>query len=298
MSEQQPAFAVSSKLQQRYRLETLVGTGGTAFVYRAHDEVLGRDVAVKIFQASTVDQAEIARQENELKLLASLSHHSLVTLLDAGVDVTNPERPHLYLVMELMDGTDLRSKIGSGSLSVRQIAEIGSDIAEGLEYIHNRGIVHRDVKPANILMVDYGTSDSRLRVKLSDFGIALLSDSARLTDPQLTTGTAAYLSPEQANGSTIGPASDVYSLGLVLLECVNGEVVFPGHTVPSVLARLRVDPPVPSDVPPAFSALLAGMTAREPSERPSTGEVSLALRQIIINEAGRHRSDDPAVQRA
>jgi len=298
VSEQQPAFAVSSILQQRYRLETLLGTGGTAFVYRAHDEVLGRDVAVKIFQASTVDQTEIARQENELKLLASLSHHSLVTLLDAGVDLTNPERPHLYLVMELMDGTDLRGKIDAGALSVRQIAEIGSDVAEGLEYIHSRGIIHRDVKPANILMVDYGTSNARLRVKLSDFGIALLSDSARLTDPSLTTGTAAYLSPEQANGTDIGPASDVYSLGLVLLECVNGEVVFPGHTVPSVLERLRVDPPVPSDVPPVLSALLSAMTAREPADRPPTGEVSLALRQIIINEAGRHRSDDPAAQRA
>jgi eukaryotic-like serine/threonine-protein kinase len=298
VSEQHPAFAVSSILQQRYRLGTLLGTGGTAFVYRAHDEVLGRDVAVKIFQASTVDQTEIARQENELKLLASLSHHSLVTLLDAGVDLTNPERPHLYLVMELIDGTDLRHKIDAGALSVRQIAEIGSDIAEGLEYIHNRGIVHRDIKPANILMVDYGTSDARLRVKLSDFGIALLSDSARLTDPLLTTGTAAYLSPEQANGTDIGPASDVYSLGLVLLECVNGEVVFPGHTVPSVLERLRVDPPVPSDVPPALSALLGAMTAREPADRPPTGEVSLALRQIIINEAGRHRSDDAASQRA
>lgn len=298
MSEPQSTFAVSEVLQGRYRLSSLIGTGGTSLVYRAHDDVLGRDVAVKIFQASTVDETEIARQENELKLLASFSHHSLVTLLDAGVDLTDPERPHLYLVMELMEGTDLKQRIRSGALSVRQIAEVGYDIAEALEYIHIRGIVHRDVKPANILMVEYGTSDARLRVKLSDFGIARLADSARLTDPQVTTGTVAYLSPEQASGAEVGVASDVYSLGLVLLECTNGQVVFPGATVPSVLARLEADPPLPVDVPQALRDLLEAMTARDPGLRPSTGEVSLAMRQIIINEAGRHRSDEPLARRA
>ncbi len=292
MAEVQPTFAVNSILQGRYRLETLLGTGGTAFVYRAHDQLLGRDVAVKIFQASTVDQTEISRQENELKVLASLSHHSLVTLLDAGVDLTDPARPHLYLVMELMEGTDLKRKIATSSLSPRQVAEIGYDIAQGLEYIHNRGIVHRDVKPANILMVDYGTNDGRLRVKLSDFGIARLSDSARLTGPRLTTGTAAYLSPEQALGADVGPASDVYSLGLVLLECITGEMAFPGHAVPSALARLKHNPPLPEDAPTALRDLLAAMTARDPAERPPSAEVSLSIRQIIIQEAGRHRSNE------
>jgi hypothetical protein len=293
-----PTFAVNAVLQGRYRLDTLVGRGGMALVYRARDELLGRDVAVKIFQASAVNQAEIARQENELTVLAGLSHHSLVTLLDAGIDQTDPSEPHLYLVMELLGGADLKCRLDQGVLSLRQVAEIGVDIAEGLEYLHNRGVVHRDVKPANILMVEYGTGDPRLRAKLTDFGIARMSDSARLTDAGLTSGTAAYLSPEQAQRVEASPASDVYALGLVLLQCFTGEVAFPGQPVQAALARIHAGPPIPADLAPAMRDLLTAMTAMEPADRPPAREVALSLRQIVISEAGRHKLDGDGVPSA
>lgn len=263
-----------------------------ASVYRATDELLTRDVAIKIFQASATNQEEISRQENELKVLASLTHHSLVTLLDAGVDLTDPEEPHLYLVIELLDGSDLRHKLSAGPLSARQVAEIGYDLAEGLEYIHHSGIVHRDIKPANILMVDYGSDDPRLHAKLTDFGIAMLSDSRRIADATSTTGTAAYLSPEQARGDSIGPASDIYSLGLVLIECLTGEMVFPGQPTQSALARLLADPAVPADLAPEFRELLIAMTAREPADRPLVRDIVLSLRQAMLSEAGKHKEPD------
>jgi eukaryotic-like serine/threonine-protein kinase len=289
-------FAVNTVLQGRYRLGELLGQGGMALVYRARDELLGRDVAVKIFQASAENQAEIARQENELTVLAGLNHHSLVTLLDAGVDLTDPAQPHLYLVMELVEGADLTGRLDQGVLSLRQTAEVGFDLAEGLEYLHSRGVVHRDVKPANVLMVEYRTGDTRLRAKLTDFGIARLSDSARLTPGGLTTGTAAYLSPEQVQRAEASPASDVYALGLLLLECLTGELAYPGQPVQSALARIQKDPSMPADLDPAMRELLSAMTARDPGERPSAREVALALREITIKDAGRHRvvSADPA----
>ncbi|MEY2458080.1 MAG: eukaryotic-like serine/threonine-protein kinase [Acidimicrobiaceae bacterium] len=282
--------ASGTLLRGRYRLGQLIARGGVASVYRAYDEHLERDVAVKIFETTESTLGDIRRQESEVKVLASLNHHSLITLHDAGLDETNSDEPRVYLVMELVDGANLRDALALGPLSSRHIAQIGYDLAEGLEYIHDHGVVHRDIKPANILLAEY-SNDSRARAKLTDFGIALLESGERLTTDGTTTGTAAYLSPEQAKADLVGPASDVYSLGLVLLECFTGEMAFPGQPVQSALARLLKDPEMPDDLAPEWRELLTAMTARDPEKRPVSRDLVLALRQAVMTETGRHAAD-------
>lgn len=282
------ALAGAPRLRGRYRLKELIGRGGAGSVYRAHDESLGRDVAVKVFFASATQEKDIRRQEDEVNLLASLSHHSLVTLLDAGVDRTEATRPRVFFVMELVTGADLKARLTARSLSTRQIAHIGFDLAEALQYIHGRGVVHRDLKPANVLLVDYNQGGARYRAKLTDFGIALVGATDSRDSETVTTGTAAYLSPEQARGQMLGSASDIYSLGLVLLECFTRTVAFPGDPIPSALARLRNDPHIPAGIAPEWRALLSAMTARNPQDRPSVDDLVAALRQMVAAETGRH----------
>ena len=280
-------------LGDRYWLESAIGDGGMATVYRARDQVLGREVAIKRFhQTSSI---ESSRQETELAVLASLNHHNLVNLFDAGIDVDEDGRGHRYLVMELVKGTDLRSRLAAGPISSRHISEIGFDIAEALEYMHASGVVHRDIKPSNIMLVDYGNGAPRARAKLTDFGIALTEDSERHTREGTTTGTAAYLSPEQAAGAKVGKASDVYSLGLVLLECFTRRVEYPGTLVESAVARISRDPVIPEELPEHWRSLLSAMTARKPADRPPRRELVAALRNVVIAESARHRDVETAL---
>ena len=161
-------------LGDRYWLASILGRGGMSTVFRAHDQVLGRDVAIKMF--TTSNAADTSRQESELGVLASLNHHGLVNLFDAGVELSADGHRHRYLVMEYVRGTDLQTRLKAGPISPRHIAEIGFDLAEALEYVHGNTVVHRDIKPSNILLVDYGNGAPRARAKLSDFGIALSED--------------------------------------------------------------------------------------------------------------------------
>ena len=274
-------------LRDRYRPTDLIARGGMGSVFKARDELLDRDVAVKIFQAVNPVQVEVGKQE--LKVLASLNHHGLVTLLDAGVDYSSPDEPHIFLVMELVQGTDLRHRLQAGPLSSRQVAYIGYDLAEGLDFIHGREVVHRDVKPANVLLVEYGEGDVRPRAKLTDFGIAVITGQQEAIVGGRTVGTAAYLSPEQARGLPVTAASDIYSLGLVLLEALTGVLAFPGQQVESVSARLAADPHVPGDLPGGWAELLRSMTARDAADRPPARDVIGSLRQIVVDELGKHR---------
>ena len=270
----------------RYRVESAIGFGGMATVYRATDEVLGRAVAVKLFDSSTLDPG---RQESELAVLASLDHHGVVNLYDAGVDRDEHGRDRRFLIMALVTGQNLQERIQVSPIASRNIAEIGYDMAEALEYIHGRNVLHRDIKPSNILLVDYGNDAPRARAKLTDFGIALSDDIERMTAEGRTTGTAAYLSPEQVAGTPLTPASDVYSLGLVLLQSFTRAIEFPGSMVESAMARLFRDPVIPVFLPEHWRDLLAAMTARDLGDRPVGRELVSLLQQTVIADSARHK---------
>ena len=276
-------------LGERYRIETAIGFGGMATVYRATDEALGRAVAVKLFDSISHDPA---RQESELAVLASLDHHGVVSLYDAGVDRDDFGRSRRYLVMALVTGQNLHERILVSPIASRHIAEIGYDMAEALEYIHARNVLHRDIKPANILLVDYGSDAPRARAKLTDFGIALSDDIERMTAEGVTTGTAAYLSPEQVAGAPLTPATDVYSLGLVLLQSFTRAIEFPGSMVESAMARLSRGPVIPDFLPPHWHALLSAMTARDPEHRPVGHELVSMLQQVVIADSARQEDTE------
>jgi hypothetical protein len=252
-------------LPERYRIEHVIGRGGTAVVYAAHDALLNRAVAVKVFTAPTDSARALREQQQEAQTLAGLSHHALVTLFDAGVDDADPDQPHIYLVMERIDGPDLGQRLRSGALTALQVTYLGLDLCDALLYVHERGWLHRDIKPANVLLSGRHL-DSRLRGKLSDFGIATVLGAAS-DDGEFTVGTAAYLSPEQVEGGTLVGASDVYSLGLVLIQAATGRVSFPGTVIESAFARLGRDPEVPSTLPPRLRSVLSGMTRRSIGDR-------------------------------
>jgi serine/threonine protein kinase len=274
----------------RYRLIEQIGAGATATVHRAADVFLNRDVAVKIIRNPDRKTKTGERDEDEVRVLARMNHHSLVSLLDAGVDQPERDLPRIYLVMELIAGPDLKRRLARGPLTPRHTAQIGQDLADALAYIHRNGVIHRDVKPGNIMIFDYHEDDARMRAKLADFGVALMTGSQSGENGDFL-GTAAYLSPEQARAEPVGPASDIYSLGLVLLECLTGEVAFPGEPIPSALARLIADPPIPAGLDPMWRSLLTAMTAAEPLSRPSPREVSMALHEHVLAGRGRRKVD-------
>ncbi|MFD1213593.1 serine/threonine-protein kinase [Arthrobacter sp. GCM10027362] len=278
----------------RYRTGDLLGSGGGASVYRAMDEALGRQVALKLFAPATEDDDKYRRQHTETLLLAKLNHPGLVTLLDAGLHTDASGATTSYLVMELVEGEDLRRLLARGPLPPPDVAQIGADLADALNYVHQQGVIHRDIKPGNILLSGGGT-DTRYHPKLTDFGVARLLDAPTATSHGATIGTANYLSPEQALGETITPATDIYSLGLVLLECLTGEKAFPGPPVESAVARLLRDPQIPQSLGDGWGRLLTAMTARDPLARPSAHDVAVTLRSWSEPAVTVHLAPEAAV---
>jgi serine/threonine protein kinase len=245
-------------LDGRYRLGDVLGSGGAAEVIRAVDERLGRPVAVKLFRGDVADQLQ--RHEDEMRTLARLAHAGLVTVFDAGTD-DETQRP--YLVMQLVEGSTLAQQLRRGPLPSLRTAQIGASLADALAYVHGQGLVHRDVKPAHVLI------GADARVHLADFGIARIVDSAHVTRTGDVLGTPAYFAPEQVSGELVGPAADVYALGLVLLECLTGRREYDGTSIEVAMARLHRQPEIPNQLPGIWQDLLAGMTAREPAVRVS-----------------------------
>nr|WP_314143023.1 serine/threonine-protein kinase [uncultured Rhodococcus sp.] len=268
----------------RYRLGTVLGRGGMADVVHADDHVLGRSVAVKIFRhGEPPDTAQ--RIDAEIRTLASLSHPGLVTLYDAGTAVDASGVPVPYLVMELIDGPTLSAYRQGRTMDGAHVARIGYELAEALAYIHEQGVVHRDIKPANILVAQAPDVGMGQCAKLADFGIARIVDAERLTEHGTTVGTAHYLSPEQATGTSAGPPTDIYTLGLVLIECLTGAMVFEGSAVAAAVARLHRDPAVPEGLGSDWHALLTEMTSRRPEDRPAAAAVAHRLRELSRSTA-------------
>jgi serine/threonine protein kinase len=257
-------------LDDRYVLNDLVASGGMAHVYRATDRVLHRQVAVKMLRDSA-EGAQRHRFIDEARTLASLNHPGLVTLLDAGF-----QNDHPYLVMELAEGQTLAQAIGGNPLDPVEVARIGGELAAALDYAHGAGIVHRDVKPSNVLLCDDG------RVLLADFGIArLVGATEHHTLPGEAIGSPAYLAPEQVSGEPLTPAVDVYSLGLVLLEALTGERAYSGPPIEAAVARLTASPEVPPHLEDFWKTLITRMTARDPITRPDAAEVAAGLVPVV-----------------
>ena len=267
-------------LLERYRPDTLIARGGSASVYRARDVLLGRDVAVKVFLAGSEESLDRAREE--LRVLAGIGgHHGIVSVLDAGIDESSPDDPRPFLVMELVTGRSVRDLIDVGDIPATVIGGIAFEIAEALEYVHRRNIVHRDVSPANILLVDYGSEFSRPRARLTDFGLAVDGEKWMPSDDGFVDGTVPYLSPEQVLAERLTPASDIFSLGLVLVECFSGIRLFPGSDAVAAMSRVGAEPEIPKAVPKPWRALLAAMIREDPAQRPTGLEVLGQVRQIL-----------------
>jgi eukaryotic-like serine/threonine-protein kinase len=270
--EQSPATTgPDALLDGRYRLGDVLGRGGVATVYAAVDVLLGRDVAVKIFRPAG-SRLSLYRFAAEARLLAGLSHPGLVTVHDVCLDGDRP-----YLVMHLVDGDTLRTLMDRGPVEPVITARIGARIADVLAYIHSRDIVHRDVKPSNVLVDGEGDG------YLADFGIARARDAAHLTLSGELIGTAAYLAPEQVSDVDVTAKADVYALGLVLLECLTGRTEYTGTTVEAAVARLSRQPRIGEEVPRSWRGLLTAMTAREPVDRPDAAHCAGLFGALVRN---------------
>ncbi|HEX7834150.1 MAG TPA: serine/threonine-protein kinase, partial [Pseudolysinimonas sp.] len=263
---------VGGLIDGRYRVIRQLGAGGMARVLLARDEQLGRDVAVKVFPPSVADDSDDAhRRRDEVTLLAGLSHPGLVVLFDASLD-TEPA----YLTMEHVEGETLAERLRRGPLPTFEATSLVMAIAEALAFVHARGSIHRDIKPGNILLPS-STTGTGAPAKLADFGIARLVDSSRVTATGSVMGTAAYISPEQASGLPASPASDIYALGIVLMECLTATHPFPGTALESASARLTRQPELSDTRLDAHRELLSRMTALDPTARPTAAEVVVDL---------------------
>ncbi|MFI9811322.1 serine/threonine-protein kinase [Saccharothrix variisporea] len=260
------AAAERELLAGRYRLGELLGSGGAGEVRRAWDTTFNRPVAVKIVRWDA-GGATRRRFRHEVRTLAGLQHPGVVSVLDAGTDGSRS-----FVVMRLVDGGTLRDRMAVGAMDVDTVRELGAHIAEALDHVHARGIVHRDITPANILLDDRG------RPHLADFGLARLPDSPQLTKTGHVMGTAAYLAPEQVRGQDITTATDIYALGLVLLECLTGHREFPGGRAEAAAARLHRPPHLPADLPDDLTRLLGRMTSLVPHRRPTAADCAHTLR--------------------
>ncbi|WP_448639193.1 protein kinase domain-containing protein [Geodermatophilus sp. URMC 63] len=258
----------------RYELQALIATGGMGQVWRGRDTLLDRAVAVKVLRSEYADDPTfLARFRAEARHAAALSHPNIAAVLDYGEGRAEDTGEHLaYLVMELVDGAPLSALLTrEGPLEPDTALSVLSQAAAGLAEAHRAGVVHRDVKPGNILVRPDGG------VKLTDFGIAWSAESVPLTGTGQVIGTAQYMSPEQAAGERVGPASDVYALGLVGYESLTGRAAFTGtNPVAVALKQVREDPePLPADLPPDVRNLIDAALTKDPGERLPDGAAFL-----------------------
>ena len=274
-----------STLGNRYELRALLATGGMGQVWRAHDQLLGRTVAVKVLRSEyTGNEVFLARFRAEAHHAAALGHPNIAAVFDYGEEQTiDGSGEHLaWLVMELVEGEPLSAVLSrEGPLPVERVLDVLRQTASALAVAHDAGVVHRDVKPGNVLVRWDGT------VKITDFGIAWSAGSVPLTQTGQVVGTASYLSPEQAGGAHATPASDVYALGMVGYELLTGVKAFDGeNSVAVALRHLREQPaPLPDSVPPAVRTLIERCLLKNPARRYADGAAFVAAVDEVL--AGR-----------
>ncbi|MGH3772898.1 MAG: serine/threonine-protein kinase, partial [Pseudonocardiaceae bacterium] len=258
-------------LARRYRLGRRIAVGGMGEVWQAADTRLDRQVAIKVLKPELSGDAECRRRfHTEARVTASLNHPGIAAVHDYGEAANDPDSsyPWAYLVMELVAGDPLATILmRQRRLAAERTLDILGQAGDALQAAHERGLVHRDIKPGNILITPDG------RVKLTDFGIARAVDAAPVTRNEMVMGTAHYIAPEQAAGGEAGPASDVYSLGVVGYECLAGQRPFVADSVITVVMMHIHDrpPPLPREVPPAVRALIETALVKDPRQRYGTG---------------------------
>jgi eukaryotic-like serine/threonine-protein kinase len=286
---------VGDLIAGRYELEELVEHGGMSTVYRGRDRMLERNVALKVLHPHFNDDAEyVERFRREARAVAQLSHPNIVTVIDRGAS-----DGHQFIVFEYVDGENLRQLLErSGPLPVRRAVELGIQIADALAFAHTRDLVHRDVKPQNVLI------DASGDAKVTDFGIARSLDVERsVTETGTVLGTSNYLSPEQAAGETVTPASDIYSLGVVLYEMLTGDVPFRGDNLVAVAMKHVTEQP-PSlleqrpDVPPRLALAVEHALAKDPAQRFVSMDAFATELRRCLDELGSFDAERTFVRRS
>lgn len=261
-------------LAARYRLSEPVGRGGMGTVWRAHDELLNREVAVKEVRLPLVLDEELraelcARTEREGRATAMVAHPSVITVFDV---VTEDERP--WIVMELLRARSLEQLLQDhGPLPPRQVAEIGRQVLGALRAVHAKGILHRDVKPSNVLVTDD-------RTVLTDFGLAALEGDVSITQAGIVLGSAGYIAPERALGGKASPAGDLWSLGATLYSAVEGRGLHGRRTAAAALAALTSGEPIPMDRAGPLTPVLRGLLMIDPNARLDTARALLMLARV------------------
>jgi serine/threonine-protein kinase len=279
---------VGEKIAGRYEVEELVGHGGMSSVYKAHDTLLERNVALKILHEQyNADEEFVERFKREARSVAQLQHPNIVTVIDRG-----EEEGRQYIVFEYIDGENLKELVvRKGRLDVHEALEIALEVARGLAFAHEQGLVHRDVKPQNVLLNGDG------RAKVTDFGIARSIDVDGMTSTGTVLGTSNYIAPEQASGQRVDAHTDVYALGAVLFEMLAGEVPFPGESFVAV-AMKHVNEPAPNllearnDVPLRVAAAVDRALEKDPEQRFPTMDAFAAELDACLAELDREDDSD------
>jgi len=265
-------------IADRYELKEMVGSGGMSSVYRAFDTLLERHVALKILHEQFgADDDHVERFRREARAVAQLSHPHIVTVIDRG-----EEDGRQFIVFELIEGENLKEFVERGGpLPVRRVLELGLEIGRALAFAHAQGLVHRDVKPQNVLLSEDGVA------KVTDFGIVRSLDAVGHTETGTVLGTSHYIAPEQARGERVDAQTDVYSFGVVLFELLTGDVPYPGDSFLSV-AMKHVNDPVPGvlerrpDTPLRLASLVERSLAKPPGERPASMDDVVAELQACL----------------
>ncbi|MFC0505867.1 serine/threonine-protein kinase [Micromonospora costi] len=269
-------------LSGRYRLDERVATGGMGDVWRGTDLVLGRQVAVKVLLPTLVSDPDfIARFRAEARIMAALRHPGIVQVFDCGEDDLPDGGRADYLVMEFVEGEPVSKRIeAAGRLEVAETMSIVAQVAQALHAAHRRGIVHRDVKPSNLLVQEDGT------VVLVDFGVARSTNVTSITSTNAVPGTALYMAPEQAAGRPVSGATDIYALGAVAYCCLTGAPPFTGENPLQVAVKhLDDEPPeLPHDIPEAVRALVARALQKDPVDRFSSGAAMADAARAAVSD--------------